>query len=109
MRQEAAVHAEMQQDEAQHGRVTRSMSTVRLFVDATRAEEQVRSPTQTLPCLALAVNTGMLPGSPELARSLPAGSWSCLAQSVQECTGPGALAWVEPLSRLQRSSTCHAH
>lgn len=43
MRQEAAVHAEMQQDEAQHGKVTRSMSTVRLFVDATRAEEQVRS------------------------------------------------------------------
>ena len=54
MRQEAAVHAEMEQDEAQHGKVTRTMSSVRLFVDATRANEQVEVPG-SWPCCGLLV------------------------------------------------------
>ena len=41
-RQEAAVHATMEEDEAVHGKVTRTISSVRLFVDAARADEQVR-------------------------------------------------------------------
>ena len=40
-RQEAAVHATMEEDEQAHGKVTRTISSVRLLVDAARADEQV--------------------------------------------------------------------
>ena len=56
-RQEAAVHATMEEDEQAHGKVTRTISSVRLLVDAARADEQVsgsRNKTTTIqPCYTL--------------------------------------------------------
>ena len=51
MRQEASVHAALEEDEAQHGKVTRSMSSVRLIVDAMRADEQVGAAPSWAACL----------------------------------------------------------